>query len=117
MMSHIELFKPSKRYLLPNLSRTDFDRILERREVTLEPLLANKFYEKLEKNALYLDLVAKELAKRGPITAAEVVTIIGQISDNPENLFSLLNKIEGLKVLLAPIAAARLMCRKRRKPD
>jgi tetratricopeptide (TPR) repeat protein len=85
----LELLKPHDPYLLPNLSRADFDLILQHRHVTLEQTLANRFYEKLEENALYLDLVAKELSARGSITSAEVEEIIQQIADNPENLFSL----------------------------
>jgi hypothetical protein len=86
----LELLKPHIPYDLPNLSRDDFDRILRRRHVILpEHALADRFYYELEENALYLDLVAKELALRDPITPAQVEEIIRAIADNPENLFSL----------------------------
>jgi tetratricopeptide (TPR) repeat protein len=85
----LELLKQRDEVKLPNLSRADFDRILHHRHVPLERTLADNFYEQLEQNALYLDLVAKELAERSSITAAEIAAIIQQITDNPENLFSL----------------------------
>ncbi len=85
----LELLKPYHEYQLPNLSRNDFDQILSHRGVDLEPTLANRFYETLGKNALYLDLVAKELAARRNMTNYEVEKVIQQIADDPENLFSL----------------------------
>ena len=74
---------------MPNLSRTDFDQILQHRRVTLEQTLVNRFYETLNENALYLDLVAKELAELENITDQEVEEIVWQIADDPDNLFSL----------------------------
>jgi hypothetical protein len=85
----LELLKPHRQYPLPNLSRDDFDEILQNRHVSLERNLVDRFYETLEKNALYLDLVAKELAARRQITHEEVEEIVRQISEDPENLFSL----------------------------
>jgi len=85
----LELLKPYHEYKLPNLSRADFDHILRHRGVTLEYTLADRFYETLDENALYLDLVAKELAARRDITNREVEEIVQQIADDPENLFSL----------------------------
>ncbi len=81
--------KPHVTYELPNLSRDDFDAILRHRGVALEPGLADQFYQNLNENALFLDLVAKELAERGQITPAEVEAIIKRIADNPNNLFGL----------------------------
>lgn len=85
----LELLKPYHEYKLPNLSRADFDHILQRRGVTLEQTLADRFYETLDENALYLDLVAKELAAWHDITNQKVEEIVQQIADDPENLFSL----------------------------
>lgn len=82
----LELLKPSYEYNLPNLSRQDFDLILEHREVHLEPKLADRFYRVMQANALYLDLVAKELRENRSIDPREIIT---RIADNPENLFTL----------------------------
>src|SRR3989442_1411238 len=48
--------------------------------------IADQFYQTMEKNALYLDLVAKELFIAGSIAPEE---LIGRIAHNPENIFSL----------------------------
>jgi hypothetical protein len=82
----LELLKPKYEYKLPNLSRQDFDLILHHRKVTLTLGLADRFYEAMQENALYLDLVAKELATVGAAPAEE---IISRVADNPDNLFSL----------------------------
>ena len=82
----LELLKPRYEYRLPNLSRQDFDLILQHRQVPLSRELANQFYQAMQENALYLDLVAKELGEHGTIPPAEM---IAQLADNPENLFSL----------------------------
>ncbi len=84
----LELLKPYYEYKLPNLSRADFDQILHHRRVSLDQALADNFYKTLDKNALYLDLVAKELAARKNITGQEVEEIVQQIANDPENLFS-----------------------------
>jgi uncharacterized caspase-like protein len=87
----LELLKPYHEYRLPNLSRADFDQILQHRGVALKLKreLADSFYETLNENALYLDLVAKELAARKNVTSQKVEEIVRQIADDPENLFSL----------------------------
>jgi len=82
----LELLKPRYEYQLPNLSREDFNLILQHRQVPLERSLADRFYHAMQGNALYLDLLAKELAKQGT-TASEA--FIKQVADNPEHLFSL----------------------------
>jgi tetratricopeptide (TPR) repeat protein len=80
----LELLKPRYEYQLPDLSREDFDLVLQHRNVSLDRGLADRFYAAMQGNALYLDLLAKELTKRGT-TAPKV--LIKQISDNPEHLF------------------------------
>jgi Caspase domain len=81
----LELLKPYAEYKLPNLSRGDFDLILSRRSVYLDHILADRFYQAMQQNALYLDLVAKELAAVG-LDHSEA--IIKRVVDNPDNLFS-----------------------------
>jgi tetratricopeptide (TPR) repeat protein len=83
----LELLKPQHEYPLPPLSRADFDLILQHRQVALSPAQADRFYTAMEQNALYLDLVAKELAELGPQQSLE--TVIAHLTENPENLFSL----------------------------
>ena len=73
-------------YPLPDLSRQDFDLILQHRGVTLEYKRANQFYEAVQKNALYLDLVAKELLETDNHLPDD---IIARLTSNPDNLFSL----------------------------
>lgn len=82
----LELLKPLDEYRLPNLSRDDFDRILQHRHVILEHILTDRFYQAMQGNALYLDLVAQELATSEGNRPEE---IIERASINPENLFSL----------------------------
>lgn len=82
----LELLKPHDEYPLPNMSRDDFDLILQHCHVTLESNLAESFYKAMEANALYLDLAAKELAAANYL---DPEVIIRQIADNPENIFSL----------------------------
>ncbi len=82
----LELLKHRDEYRLPNLSRDDFERILQHRHVILERMLTDRFYQAMQENALYLDLVAQELATSGGIRPEE---IIERVSINPENLFSL----------------------------
>lgn len=82
----LELRKPQHEYWLPALSRADFDLILKHRGVALDALLADRFYAAMQENALYLDLVAKELRERGALPPEE---LIARIADNPDNLFSL----------------------------
>jgi tetratricopeptide (TPR) repeat protein len=86
----LESLKPFQEYPLPGLSRPDFDRVLQHRNVTtLEAGLASRLHETLKENALYLDLVAQELAKRPSLTPEEVEQIVQQLAENPENLFAL----------------------------
>ncbi len=82
----LELLKPHGEYWLPNLSRHDFDLILQHHQVVLKPDVADQFYKLMDENALYLDLVAKELKQSDTVTPEE---IIKRISANPDNLFFL----------------------------
>ena len=82
----LKLLKPHDEYHLPNLSRQDFDLILQHRGNRLEKNLADEFYQAMQENALYLDLVAKELAEDETAIPAAIVK---RIADNPNNLFSL----------------------------
>ncbi len=82
----LKLLKPHYEYRLPNLSRQDFDLILEHRGTRLEKNLADEYYQAMQENALYLDLVAKELAEDETAIPAAMVK---RIADNPNNLFSL----------------------------
>ena len=109
----LELLKPHQTYVLPNLSRKDFDLILQHRGVILERRLANRFYHAMQENALYLDLMAQELA-RSDTSSPEA--IIERVATNPDNLFSLsLDRLkrsplewrEVLKPILGLLLAAR----------
>ena len=109
----LELRKPHHPYLLPGITRHDFGLILQHRNVRLEPGLADRFYKAMGENALYLDLVAKELAQAGEAKPEE---IIERIADDPENIFSLsTNRLkrhavewrEVLKPLLGVLLVAR----------
>ncbi len=88
----LELRRPHTHYELPNLSRADFDLILQRRGATLDPDQADRFYATMHASALYLDLVARELAQADAATPEQ---IIARVADNPDHLFSL--TIERLK--------------------
>jgi hypothetical protein len=80
------LHKPHVQYTLPNLSRADFGRILHHRGVSLSPAIAEQFYPTMQENALFLDLVAKELTvAREGITFEEMIK---RLANNPANLFS-----------------------------
>jgi len=82
----LNLLKERSEYQLPPLSRADFDLILTHRGVKLDALLADRFYATMQENALYLDLVARELTQAD---AVEPEQIIARVADNPANLFSL----------------------------
>ena len=82
----LELLKPHHEYKLPNLSRSDFDLILYHRKVHLKKELTDRFYQAMQENALYLDLVAKELSEISLISPVEVIK---RVSENPDNIFSL----------------------------
>ena len=81
----LKLLKPHDEYRLPNLSRQDFDLILAHRGVRLELELADAFYSAMQENALYLDLVARELAEDETLMPAEMMK---HIADDPNNLFT-----------------------------
>ena len=85
-LNPLELLKPHQEYQLPDLSRSDFDLILIRRGVALGRELADRFYSAMQANALYLDLVAKELAEAEEIDPG---SLIQRLADNPDNIFSL----------------------------
>ncbi|BCL82728.1 TIR and AAA domain-containing protein [Ktedonobacteria bacterium brp13] len=82
----LELLKPHYMYQLPNLSRPDFDLLLQQRHIQISPEMAARFYEAMEENALYLNLVAKELAQTEAFTPEE---IIQRVATNPNNIFTL----------------------------
>ena len=82
----LELLKPYNEYQLPNLNRADFDLILQHRGASLPATLADRFYTSMQENALYLDLVAREIHAVG---AERVEAIIDRVASNPNNLFSL----------------------------
>jgi tetratricopeptide (TPR) repeat protein len=82
----LELLKPFQEYQLPGLSRLDFDLILQHRGVQISREVANRFYQAMDKNALYLDLVAKELTEQETVSPQG---LISQLSDNPQSIFSL----------------------------
>lgn len=109
----LELLKPYSRYRLPNLKRGDFDLILEHRGVTFTTELADRFYSAMQENALYLDLVAKELRASG---TDEPERIVQELADNPDNLFTLaIDRLKRppqqwssvIKPILASLMAAR----------
>jgi len=81
----LELLKHDLEYPLPGLSRQDFDRLLNRRGVSLDPQMADQFHQKLQANALYLDLVAQELQEYETIPLQEMIS---RLTHNPANLFS-----------------------------
>lgn len=82
----LELLKPYQEYQLPGLSRLDFDLILQHRGVHISREVANRFYQAMDQNALYLDLVAKELAEQ---EMASPQDLISQLAYNPQHIFSL----------------------------
>jgi hypothetical protein len=82
----LQLLKPHHEYKLPDISREDFGLVLQHRKVKLSQELANRFYSAMNENALYLDLVARELTEAG---AAQPEEVIKRVADNPDNLFSL----------------------------
>jgi hypothetical protein len=82
----LKLLKPHDEYELPNLSREDFDLILRYRHVQLDRDLVDQLYQAMQGNALFLDLLAKELATRG---TSSPEALIKQLAHDPEHLFSL----------------------------
>lgn len=73
-------------YQLPPLSLSDFERILIRRDVHLAEGIIEQLHQALQENALYLDLVAKELQEAGALSPRQ---IIARVAHDPSNLFSL----------------------------
>ncbi|HEU4326274.1 MAG TPA: hypothetical protein VFS21_24250, partial [Roseiflexaceae bacterium] len=73
-------------YELPNLSRADFDLVLAHRSVLLERNLGDRFYHKMQANALYLDLVARELAVDNTVKPE---SFIERLASGPDRLFKL----------------------------
>lgn len=109
----LELLKPHVEYRLPNLSRVDFDLILAHRGVSLETYLVTQFYQAMQENALYLDLLAKELREQEALSPQ---VMIERIASDPNNLFTLslqrlkrnaLEWREVLKPILGFLLAAR----------
>ncbi len=82
----LALLNPHSEYKLPNLSRHDFDLILHHRHVDLDKGLADEFYRVMQENALYLDLVARELAEGGVTSPIEMIR---RVANNPNSIFSL----------------------------
>ncbi|GHO89137.1 caspase family protein [Dictyobacter formicarum] len=80
------LLKPHEQYQLPNLQREDFDLILQHRSVILERHMVDRFYQAMDENALYLDLVAKELHGNPGLSPQELMV---NIANNPDNVFTL----------------------------
>jgi hypothetical protein len=81
----LKLLKPHNEYELPNLSREDFNLILHHRDVQLDHDLADQLYGAMQGNALYLDLMVKELVERG---TGSPEALIKHLAHNPEHLFS-----------------------------
>ena len=111
----LELLKPRHEYKLPNLSRKDFDLILQRRQVQLDKELTDQLYRIMQENALYLDLIAKELAQEKAVRPEDIIT---RVVNDPEAIFSLSidrlqkkpNDVEWHEVL-KPILAVLLVTR------
>lgn len=85
----LRLLKPQLEYPLPDLSRTDFDLLLARYGVQPGKVVADHFYEAMQHNALYLSLVAQELANQDALAVSATTETIARIADNPDYLFSL----------------------------
>jgi Caspase domain len=108
----LKLLKPHKEYRLPNLSRDDFDLILKHRSVQIEEGLANRFYQAMQENALYLDLVARELTG---ISAIKHEEMIQRVAINPANIFSLsmtrLKRHSQWREIIKPVLGILLVAR------
>jgi tetratricopeptide (TPR) repeat protein len=81
----LELLKPHDEYRLPNLSRADFDRILQHRVVHLESVFVDRLYQVMGGNAFYLDLIVRELEENA---GDDLPALITQLADNPDHIFS-----------------------------
>lgn len=110
----LELRMRRREYWLRALTRDDFGLMLTHRQVTIDTLLADRFYAAMQKNALYLDLVARELYERGTQSPEE---LIGHIADNSDNIFSLTierfkhNRHQQWREVLKPILGLLLAAR------
>ncbi|WP_052889388.1 caspase family protein [Thermogemmatispora carboxidivorans] len=92
----LELCKPRREYRLPRLSLADFAELLQQRQVDLSADLEEQSYEVLDGHALFLDLLARELATRRGQAPAEVEALIARLSSDPEQLFTLaLDRLRG----------------------
>jgi len=80
----LELLQPHVEYRLPPLSEGDFTLLLRRYGVTLMPDTAHRFYVGMQAHALYLDLVAQELAVRG---SEEITHLFMRLSANPGSVY------------------------------
>ncbi|MEI8167765.1 MAG: hypothetical protein WCG26_15395, partial [Chloroflexales bacterium] len=88
----LELRTPATTYWLSPLSRADFDLVLRHRQVgDLDPALVDRFYAAMEGNALYLDLIACELARPDVLPPDELIALL---FNQPGQLFALkLNRL------------------------
>ncbi|MGH2508513.1 MAG: hypothetical protein ACRDHZ_14105, partial [Ktedonobacteraceae bacterium] len=82
----LKLLQPHDEYPLRNLSPDDFDLILHHRHVSLDRALANQVYMVMQKNALYLDLVAKVLQEQGKLLPEDLII---NLAHDPNYIFSL----------------------------
>jgi len=86
-LRRLELCTPTRTYWLPTLSCADFDLVLRHRGVRdLDPALVNRCYAAMVGNALYLDLIAAELAHPAGPAPDE---LIAQVLTRPGHLFAL----------------------------
>nr|BBH92098.1 hypothetical protein KTA_02970 [Thermogemmatispora argillosa] len=85
----LELAKPRRVYPLPRLSAGDFAELLRQRQVHLSAELERRSYEVLDGHALFLDLLAKELAVRRRLAPGEVEALVERLSSDPEQVFTL----------------------------
>lgn len=84
-LTPLRLLKPRNEHSLPPLTRHDFDAILRQRQATVAPDIADRFYEVMAGNALFLDLAAQEIIAAGALPPEQ---IIARLADDPANLFS-----------------------------
>jgi len=85
-------YKELPLYELRELSKDDFCRLLKHYKAPLNDRqeLVDYFYEKLGKNALYLDLLAQELTKPDAMKVEDIVEdVIKRIEDDPDNIYTI----------------------------
>lgn len=86
----LRLLKPHYEYRLPDLSRADFDLLLARYRLVPPRPVADRYYETMQHNALYLSLAAEELAGyEAEPEQLQAQEIIDRVATNPDRLFSL----------------------------